>query len=735
MSLKKKLLQCCLFDELFYVSTYPDVRLANCSPIEHFLDIGIPLNRSPSRNFCSKSYAEYHLDVKSSGMSSIEHYLNFGRAESRQTFPYQGDLGHDIFSHYCEGKIESVYDGKVFKNRTFFLKGWINSVSNTISYIECKIGDKKIIFYPDIIRRDISSNKILNGFNHKVTVPDSCITVTLELNVIFETGFRIRWRNFNLWFDKFSDENYETKIIRLSVTRSCNKLSILLPKGYEESIATSPKVNTLVKSNVSDTLVLKRNSSYHLYADDSFQQHLASFPLKDLNSSNSMLVNHNRKLIVSLFVEINGLSKTNDVFVNGLLVEVIKLGNASGVELSKLSTGSGQIVIEIFNGQELIYSKELFLFVPNRKSPEYYTFLDINKYKLLESSKRSFLLLRRADSPTDKLYIEPFLSDISLQKNIPFEILNSSDIDDKDLEFELLSRLKSGVDVVVTRYIDKAWLEVLLKTRNKIRSITYLMDDDVLAAYQTLNLPEGYRTRMKSTALQDWSVMSFVCDNYINTSKKLSEKYAGNKSTLMHPTFFETNERLKAEIKSGITVSYHATGGHKNDIDFIAEIICKLLEKHRQVQFRIVLGGYCPEKLIGNPQIQVFKNMTWPEYQEFVRLERSDIGLAPLLQTPYNEAKSVVKLIDIAKLGAVGLFSDSVSYRDYIDSGDNGFILPNEPTAWFKVLDFLIENPDFLQTMKVNSVSHARSLLHPEKNKEKWLQILDLKKEQNLELS
>lgn len=720
-----------LFDELFYESTYSDVKDSCYTPLEHFLAFGVKLNRSPSANFCSYSYLEYHSDVSDSGMSAIEHFLNFGRAEARQTFAYMEKPELEGFSKYCEGEIESIYDGKVLKSRRFFVKGWVNSLSHPIDHISFELNGEVIKLYADCIRRDLSTNKVLNGFNHQVEVANHFVSIQIKINVVLKTGYRVFWKEMTLWLDEFNEKNYETEILRITASCSVDNLSLSLGKKIKVGFIKKSKEQQGVRIDETILFECDHSLTHHVYSDESCRCHLASFPAPFFSSKNEIVVNNNKKLVNNTFLEIGKVNSSDDCFVNGFNVLLSKKGSLLGVELSDISSGTGQIVLEIYRGEDLIFCDEFFLFISDSKNPSRHVFLDqVAKYSssdVVGESKRSLLLLRRADSPTDKLYIEPFLSNISRENNIPFDILDSNNFEGRLLEQELVRKLKRGVDIIVTRYIAESWLEVLLKFKNSIRSITYVMDDDLLAAYQTTNLPESYRKRMRNVALRDWRVMSLICDNYVNTSAALAAKYFGRKSILMHPAFFEQNALSKANIHTPTIISYHATGGHKNDIDFLAEIIKKILDKHSNVQFKIVLGGYCPEVLKNHPQVYVYKNMSWEDYQSFIRLERSDIGLAPLLKTPYNEAKSIVKLIDIASLGAVGIYSDCDSYRCLFENGKGGFIAPNEPTAWFKLLDYLIENPLFLQQKKVESVYYTRENFGLTKNKEKWLALLDLK--------
>ena len=70
------------------------------------------------------------------------------------------------------------------------------------------------------------------------------------------------------------------------------------------------------------------------------------------------------------------------------------------------------------------------------------------------------------------------------------------------------------------------------------------------------------------------------------------------------------------------------------------------------------------------------------------------IGLAPLLDTPFNLCKSPIKAMDYAALGLVVLASDTPVYRGSIADGPAGQLVPNNPDAWYAALTWLLRNPD-----------------------------------------
>jgi GT2 family glycosyltransferase/glycosyltransferase involved in cell wall biosynthesis len=79
------------------------------------------------------------------------------------------------------------------------------------------------------------------------------------------------------------------------------------------------------------------------------------------------------------------------------------------------------------------------------------------------------------------------------------------------------------------------------------------------------------------------------------------------------------------------------------------------------------------------------------------------IGLAPLLETPFNLCKSPIKAMDYAALGLVVLASDTPVYRGSIADGPAGHLVPNSAAAWYAALDWLLRHPDERQTIAIRS--------------------------------
>lgn len=81
--LKSQIEKSGLFDKVFYLKTYHDVRVADMTPIEHYIKYGINEDRKPNKDFDPIWYREYYQDVKEDGAYPLIHFIRYGKIENR----------------------------------------------------------------------------------------------------------------------------------------------------------------------------------------------------------------------------------------------------------------------------------------------------------------------------------------------------------------------------------------------------------------------------------------------------------------------------------------------------------------------------------------------------------------------------------------------------------------------------------------------------------------------------
>ena len=72
-----------LFDVDYYLSSYPDVRIGACSPLQHYCEFGWKEGRNPSSLFNTNSYLLNNPDVAALGTNPLVHFVKFGKFEDR----------------------------------------------------------------------------------------------------------------------------------------------------------------------------------------------------------------------------------------------------------------------------------------------------------------------------------------------------------------------------------------------------------------------------------------------------------------------------------------------------------------------------------------------------------------------------------------------------------------------------------------------------------------------------
>ena len=76
-----------LFDERYYLKSYPDVRLGDIDPIIHYIKYGAREGRNPNPYFDTTFYLNRYEDVAKSKINPLLHYIMYGAKEGRWAGP------------------------------------------------------------------------------------------------------------------------------------------------------------------------------------------------------------------------------------------------------------------------------------------------------------------------------------------------------------------------------------------------------------------------------------------------------------------------------------------------------------------------------------------------------------------------------------------------------------------------------------------------------------------------
>lgn len=180
-------------------------------------------------------------------------------------------------------------------------------------------------------------------------------------------------------------------------------------------------------------------------------------------------------------------------------------------------------------------------------------------------------------------------------------------------------------------------------------------------------------------------------------------------------SFWKTTIKPKKK-KGQITIGYTGSNSHQDDLMMIMPVISKLMTKYDNLHFQLLgsieknlittyFKGFSKDALdridVG-PAESIFN-----EYPKWLAQQSWDIGIAPLVDTPFTRCKSHIKIMEYAMFKIPCVASRVYPYfmpiRGNAVSKDGETLLLARQGEWEAKLTELIENPTLRKKLGENS--------------------------------
>lgn len=311
-----------------------------------------------------------------------------------------------------------------------------------------------------------------------------------------------------------------------------------------------------------------------------------------------------------------------------------------------------------------------------------------------ELPNRFILVLEHGRNPSTDYYIHPRLPST---EETPSQIVDISKTPAETFH------IKKGTYVIVVRYLNQNWCNHLLTNKDVISGIALFMDDDLPSIINDHNLPCEYRKKLKKRFHNHIECISNLSSDLWVSCKALKEKYDYLGPSQLEPlplrhvnhdqsNVYDTNTlgTLKSLPKKNERITYFYHGGlpHLNEAKWLQPIIKEVQERTNNLTF-VIFGDHKIQSLYRHiPRVTVLERIDWETYRDFLSPYEHTIGLAPLLPSNPNHYRSHTKFFDFTRLGAIGIYTDTTTYGQFITNETDGFLLPNDHKAW---VDTIIE--------------------------------------------
>ncbi|WP_200332563.1 glycosyltransferase family 1 protein [Thiocystis violacea] len=220
------------------------------------------------------------------------------------------------------------------------------------------------------------------------------------------------------------------------------------------------------------------------------------------------------------------------------------------------------------------------------------------------------------------------------------------------------------------------------------------MDDDLLDRRAAKGLPWRYRWKLArlSTWRRGW-LRGQGAELWVSTPY-LEAKYAE-----WHPRLIPAVALPAVERDDSVRLFYHGSASHASEIRWLYPVIETVLRLEPRLTFEIIGGADVNRHYRRLPRTSVVHPMSWPAYQAFLTVPGRHIGLAPLLDEPFNRARACTKFFDITRAGAVGLYASAGVCGDTIEHGVNGWLAPLDVGTWVEAIRFLVQDAVLRQAL------------------------------------
>jgi hypothetical protein len=263
--------------------------------------------------------------------------------------------------------------------------------------------------------------------------------------------------------------------------------------------------------------------------------------------------------------------------------------------------------------------------------------------------------------------------------------------------------LLSASCIVVVRYLPGPWLGSIRKLAKLGRKLVFLMDDDLLDQAVLKGLPASYASRVYERITRRAAMIPGLFHRVWVTSDYLMKKYAQLDPVLIPLSPVSSIVERRARIQ----LVYLGTSVHQQEFLWLARLL-ELLNRRRSDCFLDVFGDASIRRHFrGLARIRVIHPMDWTGYLEETASRSVDLMLCPLMEHPFNAARSPIKFFDAARLGAVGLYSNRAPYRGFIADHVDGYLLPDDHSTWIAAIDELADDPECRQEVAQNTQKRA----------------------------
>lgn len=249
------------------------------------------------------------------------------------------------------------------------------------------------------------------------------------------------------------------------------------------------------------------------------------------------------------------------------------------------------------------------------------------------------------------------------------------------------------------RSIAEAWFAAL---RRAGKFVVFEADDDVFTSQEThrrvdLDWMQGKTLEQLEAERHERIWAMTMCDGVTVTTQRLATivRQYTSKPVIVVPNaidvpWFRGIVNATERQVPGLTIGWAGGRRHDRDVEQMAEAWGRIAQRYPDVTF--VVQGHQPEVIKEHVPAERLVQLPWMKAETYpAGLKQMDIQCAAIANTPFNRAKSPIKVMEAGISGAAVVCSPTL-YSSIVEHGQTGYIATTVD-EWEGGLRQLIEHP------------------------------------------
>jgi len=263
--------------------------------------------------------------------------------------------------------------------------------------------------------------------------------------------------------------------------------------------------------------------------------------------------------------------------------------------------------------------------------------------------------------------------------------------------------LYNSDQIIIVRYIPLKYLFHLFRLHKKNKKIILFIDDDLLTFNLFSPLPIHYKFKLFFKIYIYKNLLHFFVEQIwvtnINLKKKVN-KQINKKISIKVLDLKYKNNYIKKKL---YRISFIGTSSHVLEFKWIKKLFLKIQSQRDDCLIELFVDKKWRSYFKSIARIKMIYPMDWESFLLDTQNRNVDIVLNPILVSEFNSFRSPTKFFDTTRLGAVGIYSDSLPYSKFVNHNFDGILLPNDLNLWCQNIYDLLENSNKREFLYLNA--------------------------------